>query len=815
MGIANAVSIARSNVPRAIASLKDDGLLIERQAHVTGVARKRKAYFLTDDGLRVAEDTHQDLAVRPLRAILPEGKTINATFGESPDVLPFPMRPVDIIRYLDESGLLDLRNLNSDLIERDLSKNIEKQLVTVTGDLPRVRAFYGRDRELENMVSLLEARPTCLLVPGIAGIGKTTLAAKMIEAFTHRRNLLYHRCQDWEGPRAFLDSVGDWLVEIGDPALSDYLAATAVPRPDEVVRILCGAFAEIPCLIVIDDYHKVADDVLHNIIRGLVLALPSTSDIGLVVFSRSFREVLPIRDAVGTLLTLVFPLDGLDPDASRCMLTSLDEIDDVQFLQIYGITRGHPLALELVNRGASSATFHGTLETYVEAEILSRLEAAQKRVLSALGVFREAVPVDSLPDEPGLADILDELVDRGLARESDDGVYDVHDLVREFVLRSIEPRVRRDLHMQAAKWYHGHRNSLPDTLEYLHHLSLSGDHDEVALEIIESGQALVRAGQMELVEIILGLDESVIQPRSWCEVKLIHGDLLTLQGEWDHAEEAYSSVVGLAESLGKRALLARLQSSLADLMLHRGRTSEALSLHLDALEAFIMQKDAVGSVRTYNNIGAIQRRNQNRKAALEAYEKAEMVLLDEDPNDLLTGARLTLARAFIEIDELDRARDHAMIAFEQANGIDDALMIARAQATLGRYYARTDESDLALHHYSQALDRLGDLGDPRSAVEVSLLLGDVLVETNRSDEALERYREALAMAEANDYRMLIGEILTRLGDAATDRQRQAEYLNRALNVFRELGAKSRMQEVQMQVHRALTGRDFRTRAETN
>jgi CRP-like cAMP-binding protein len=29
MGIANAVAIARSNVPRAIAGLKDDGLLIE------------------------------------------------------------------------------------------------------------------------------------------------------------------------------------------------------------------------------------------------------------------------------------------------------------------------------------------------------------------------------------------------------------------------------------------------------------------------------------------------------------------------------------------------------------------------------------------------------------------------------------------------------------------------------------------------------------------------------------------------------------------------------------------------------------------
>ncbi len=31
MGIANAVSIARSNVPRAIAGLKEEGILIERQ----------------------------------------------------------------------------------------------------------------------------------------------------------------------------------------------------------------------------------------------------------------------------------------------------------------------------------------------------------------------------------------------------------------------------------------------------------------------------------------------------------------------------------------------------------------------------------------------------------------------------------------------------------------------------------------------------------------------------------------------------------------------------------------------------------------
>ena len=56
MGIANAVSIARSNVPRAISGMKEAGHLVERQAHVTGVSRKRKAYFLTDEGAKVADE---------------------------------------------------------------------------------------------------------------------------------------------------------------------------------------------------------------------------------------------------------------------------------------------------------------------------------------------------------------------------------------------------------------------------------------------------------------------------------------------------------------------------------------------------------------------------------------------------------------------------------------------------------------------------------------------------------------------------------------------------------------------------------------
>ena len=63
-----------------------------------------------------------------------------------------------------------------------------------------------------------------------------------------------------------------------------------------------------------------------------------------------------------------------------------------------------------------------------------------------------------------------------------------------------------------------------------------------------------------------------------------------------------------------------------------------------------------------------------------------------------------------------------------------------------------------------------------------------------------------SIAEANDLRMQIGELLTRLGTVASDKSRRMEYLQRALSVFRELGAKSRMKDVQTQVHNAVMGR---------
>ena len=805
MGIANAVAIARSNVPRAIAGLKDQGLLVERQTHVTGVTRKRKAYFLTDSGMIVSDETWERLSSHPVRLVGQEGTTEHTTLAKAIESTPFTIRAVDIIRYMDDSGLVDLRSLNPELIERDLSKHVEKQLVTSLGDLPRLRSFYGRDNEVKTMIDLLNARSTTILVPGIAGIGKTALAGKLIETYTHQRNLLYHRVQDWEGSRAFLEACGEWLASIGNDALSTYLTVTPVPVAQMAVDLIVDALAEAPALIVIDDLHKVADDVLYAVIRGLNQRIDDMDETGLILFSRSFREVVPLRDAEGKITTLVVPLDGLDREACRNLLPSLEPVDEVTYQHIYGLSRGHPLVLNLIDRGSIGTTFYETLEMYVEKEIFSKLSGAEKRLLGALAVFREPMPLDALSGHDLETDLLDDLVEKGLARQADSEMYDVHDLIREFLTRSLDEGTNNELHAKAVDWYRTRRSRPEEQIEYLFHLSHSGDTDELGDELSVVGAELVQAGHMELFSILDSVEKESVGEKAWPVVLELKSNILSMQGRWKEAEEHFNEAIDVLGSSKEEELMrARIKSSLADISVTVGQSDDALNLHKEALASFIKLNDPRGAARTYNNMGYIYRRQRDDKRALEVYANVEG-LLDSEKDPELVESRIKLAAAFLEMGELDRAKEHAFTAHDETNAGNDAVLHARARAVLGRYYSKTGDPELALHHYTEALDGLSDQQDNHAEVEITLLLGEVLVDSGRSDEAMECYREALVLAESNDYRMLIGELLARLGEAAPDKSRRMEYLQRSLTVFRELGANDRMREIQAKVHRALMG----------
>tara|TARA_Y100001968_G_scaffold332869_1_gene392775 strand:- start:2541 stop:4955 length:2415 start_codon:yes stop_codon:yes gene_type:complete len=804
MGIANAVSIARSNVPRAISGMKEAGHLIERQAHVTGVSRKRKAYFLTDEGAKVADEIWGRVSETNVRVVFSDGRSEKTSLAEAIESTELPLRHVDMLRYMDDSGTIDLSGLTPELVERDLSKHIEKQLVSYLNDLPRTRRFYGREKELDVMANLLEAKSASILVPGIAGIGKTSLSTKILDRFTHRRNLLYHRCQDWEGSRAFLEACAEWLSAVGNNDLSDYLASSPVPQTNMAVNLISNGLSESPSLIVIDDLHKVGDETLYSILRELTLRINTLKEVGLVMFSRSFRMVVPESDQSGNIVTLVMPLQGLDAESSRQILTAMPKMDSDQFTHIYSLSRGHPLILELINRGNVAETFHATLEAFVEKEIFSRLSGSEKRLLGAIAVFREPIPVQAIHQVEGSVDLLDDLVEKGLARQSDAENFDVHDLVREFLLRSMDEEMKNSLHSSAVNWYRD-KDDPADRIEFIYHLSHTGDEDGIAEVLIAEGHGLVSSGHTELLTILNSLESSDFDSKSRGLIRELKGDILTIQGRWDEAEEEYDAATKHIGGGSAGHELARLLSARADIAVKRGAMDDSLELHRKALEIQISIRDAVGAARSYNNMGHIFRRRRDTRRALEVYGNVED-LLEKEKDQGLNDARIRLASAFIEMGELDRAREHALSAYENTKESDQDFLHARSRAVLGRYYAKISDNDLALFHYSGALDTLSDQNDPQSTVEVEMLLGQVLIDAGRREEAAEHYLNGLAVAESNDFRMLQGELLARLGEVESDRSQRMDYLQRSLSLFRDLGAVGRMKEVQNSVHRAVMGR---------
>jgi tetratricopeptide (TPR) repeat protein len=475
------------------------------------------------------------------------------------------------------------------------------------------------------------------------------------------------------------------------------------------------------------------------------------------------------------------------------------------FLHIYTLSRGHPLILQLINRGSVGSTFHESLETFVEQEIFSRLSGAEKGVLGAIAIYREPMPLEALSNHEVETDLLDDLVEKGLARQADSENYDVHDLVREFLLRTLDSAMATTLHAAACEWYRTRQNTPEQKLEFIYHLVHSGDTDSLGEVLDASGRSLVRSGHMELLPLLRDLSEDAFGPRTWANVLELRGDILSLQGRWDAAGESYEAAMPIVARHKMEAMRGRLLSSKADLAMQRGQEDEALELHREALEIFIATGDPKGAARSYTNMGYIYRLRKDTKRALEVYGNVEELLTAEDDPGLVE-VRIKLASSLIEMGEIDRAHDHAMVCFDETSSLESAGLHARSRAVLGRFYARTGDPDLALHHYSEALQQMVEETDQRSAVEVTILLGEALDDAGRSDEAVEHYLDGLAMAEANDFRPLIGEILARLGESAPEKAERMNYLQRALTVFRELGAGGRMREVQGQMHLAIMGR---------
>ncbi len=416
-GVARGAGIELRHFAQFVRPLIEEGFVRESRAHVAGVRQRRKVYALTPFGRATAQRLRERVTSEPIR--IRDGNAVRE--GVLHEVLQGAKGRTSLletIRLVQESGILDLENLR---------RPLESGMVEQLEDAPHATAFVGRRDELA-AITAEGGLARIFVIRGMAGIGKSTLAAKACELHRGRRNLFWHRIRPWESDSMVLAGLGRFLDALDRPGLSSVLRRGEVSLAAEVLR---QDLPDTHALLVLDDAHE-ASRQTFAVLQMIAEAVAGAPDVKLLVLTRRALPFYDVRDVVIKGVVHEIELGGLLPEEVAAFLAA--DGDQSQLLGLGRRLGGHPLLIELVRKQRPDIpSAVRNVDRFIEETIYRNLSEAEKMTMKAASLYRVPVPRSSLLAIPGCSyESLVTLQERSLLRFVGGDRCDVHDTIREF-----------------------------------------------------------------------------------------------------------------------------------------------------------------------------------------------------------------------------------------------------------------------------------------------------------------------------------------------------------------------------------------------
>jgi LuxR family maltose regulon positive regulatory protein len=320
-------------------------------------------------------------------------------------------------------------------------------------------ALVARDRLVAALHQALSHRLT--LVAASAGWGKTTLLSAWAHSVTHAVAWLSLDELDNDPKRfwaAFISALRARTPEVGALAL----AMLHSPERPSLTAVLTALLNTIPTedqspplVLVIDDFHVITDEAIHESLTFLLEHLPPHLH---VVLATRVDPDLPLARwrARGALLEIrAADLRFTHAEAHSFFAQTLGDTlaeDDVQRLEqrTEGWVTGLQLATLVLRQHAHPSTFvhtfagtHRYVLDYVQAEILARQEPHVQRFLIQSAVLRRmnAALCAAVTNEPHSQTMLEALERSNLfvvPLDDERQWYRMHDLFREVLLARLQ-----------------------------------------------------------------------------------------------------------------------------------------------------------------------------------------------------------------------------------------------------------------------------------------------------------------------------------------------------------------------------------------
>ena len=236
------------------------------------------------------------------------------------------------------------------------------------------------------------------------------------------------------------------------------------------------------------------------------------------------------------------------------------------------------------------------------------------------------------------------------------------------------------------------------------------------------------------------------------------GDVYDQLGDLPAAEQAYVEALTLSVAVKDEANQSAVLQSLGDLYARQGKLSEALSVGQQALALGEKRNDLANQLGALNSLSALYRQLGEAGKAME-YVQRSLKLLEGRPNPLWEGESLNnLGLLHLRFNALPEA----LAAFRKTLTIDPSTMsptvVWQAHSGLADTYVQLGELDQAREHYQQAIEvmenvraRLGGedekAGYFQDKIEVFKKQVAVLLDPRLKGIGIDRAAEAFNYAE--------------------------------------------------------------------
>ena len=465
-GIAESCAQHPPNVSRAMRTLLRKRLVSEHSRSIRGDDRRQKTWQLTDEGRGEAKKRLETLSQLKVLIRDETDTLLELEASQAANRLQAEMSVLQILLHAQHEGVLTFGDIRFGLVTKkdeddDLPPPGRLKLLagahaTYHTSPPKTRTVHGRVDAIQDMNSWFEKGSPCMVIHGIAGIGKSTLVANWLrEHMTEVPHLsvCWYPCQPWDkavglavsllhrfgvddkhDPYQLMETLpltpgAEFDVDAWRRRLLAYLTDAQAIRE----RFVGEAGGPPPYwLIVLDDVHHVANDARD--LLGALLDICKKAPLRLVFVSRTTLNVYDRRDVHTRELVEEMPLQGLSIDEISDWVENMDGSPPAPE-DVLRLTGGHPLALELLEIYGQAT--HGDWLKFLDEEIIHHMPEEEHELLATLAVAESPVPWDKLASAVNWeGNPPERLLTYGLLLELEDGMC-LHEALRVRFLREV------------------------------------------------------------------------------------------------------------------------------------------------------------------------------------------------------------------------------------------------------------------------------------------------------------------------------------------------------------------------------------------